>query len=59
MLFEGEFDERDVVIAQRAYPGRQVLLAPGGSIEIHPANPRPARLLLEMLATQDDRQGTD
>jgi hypothetical protein len=30
LLFSGEFDERDVEIAERTYPGRRVLLGPHG-----------------------------
>jgi len=33
----GEFDERDVEIAQRTYPGRRIVLTDDGMIEIHPA----------------------
>lgn len=36
-VFYGEFDERDVEIAQRAYPGRRIVLHEGGALEIHPA----------------------
>jgi hypothetical protein len=35
-LFSGDFDERDVEIAQRAYPGRRVVLTASGDIEIYP-----------------------
>lgn len=38
LVFSGDFDNRDVEIAQRAYPGRQVVLNQGGGIEIHPAS---------------------
>ncbi|MBF6507561.1 hypothetical protein IU422_07365 [Nocardia farcinica] len=41
LIFSGEFDERDVEIARRAYPGRQVVLNDGGGIEIHPASDTP------------------
>ncbi|TCO44203.1 hypothetical protein [Actinocrispum wychmicini] len=41
LVFSGEFDHRDVEIAQRAYPGRQVVLNEGGGIEIHPGNVPP------------------
>ncbi len=36
LLFYGEFDERDVVIAERTYPGRRVLLGPDGALEVYP-----------------------
>jgi hypothetical protein len=37
LVFSGDFDHRDVEIAQRAYPGRRVVLNDGGGVEIHPA----------------------
>lgn len=41
ILFQGEFDERDVEIAARTYPGRRVVLSPFG-LEVRPA-PQPVR----------------
>ncbi|WP_157619871.1 hypothetical protein [Saccharothrix sp. NRRL B-16348] len=40
-LFYGDFDERDVEIAQRAYPGRRIVLTEEGHLEVHPGEPRP------------------
>lgn len=37
LVSQGNFDERDVEIAQRTYPGRQVFLNDSGNIEIHPS----------------------
>jgi hypothetical protein len=37
-VFHCEFDERDVEIAQRAFPGRRVILNEDHGIEIHPAH---------------------
>ncbi|MEV0697563.1 hypothetical protein AB0I53_06535 [Saccharopolyspora sp. NPDC050389] len=45
LIFSGQFDERDVEIARRAYPGRQVVLNSGGGIEIHPASDIPPESL--------------
>lgn len=36
-VFYGDFDERDVEIAQRTYPGRRIVLHEDGVLEIHPA----------------------
>lgn len=47
MLFTGNFDERDAAIAQRAYPGRHVLLNADRAIEVHPAGAVPPRSLLD------------
>jgi hypothetical protein len=47
IVFSGQFDERDVATAQRAYPGRQIVLNEGGGIEIHPAADVPARSIIE------------
>jgi hypothetical protein len=49
MVFVGDFDGRDVEIARRAYPGRQVLLA-DGSLEVHPQSDIPARPLADTVA---------
>jgi hypothetical protein len=47
LLFTGTFDERDVAIAERAYPGRRVLLNADSSIEVHPAADGPLLSLLD------------
>jgi hypothetical protein len=47
LMFSGEFDERDVVIAGNCYPGRQILLNAEGGIEVHPAGD-PAVTVAEM-----------
>ena len=49
MVFTGEFDGRDAEIAQRTYPGRQVLLT-DGALEVHPQSDVPARPLAETAA---------
>ncbi|WP_018351873.1 hypothetical protein [Longispora albida] len=36
LVFSGQFDERDVETAQRAYPGRRVQLGPDNGIEVYP-----------------------
>ncbi|GAA2781963.1 hypothetical protein [Crossiella cryophila] len=38
LIFQGLFDERDVQIAARAYPGRRVVLGSDNCLEVHPAN---------------------
>ncbi|MGW5657221.1 hypothetical protein [Streptomyces humi] len=38
LLFYGDFDERDIAIAQRTYPGRRVLLNADCGLEVHPAD---------------------
>ncbi|MCE7011587.1 hypothetical protein LWC34_53565 [Kibdelosporangium philippinense] len=52
-VFQGQFDERDVAIAQGAYPGRQIVLNESGGIEIHPAAVPPRSIfdtIMEQLA---------
>jgi hypothetical protein len=46
LVFTGSFDERDVQLAQRTYPDRQVILYKG-NIEVHPAGSSPPRSILE------------
>lgn len=36
LIFTGKFDQRDVEIAQRTYPGRRVQLGPDNGLEIYP-----------------------
>ncbi|MFJ6592962.1 hypothetical protein ACIQPP_19560 [Streptomyces violaceusniger] len=46
LVFSGAFDERDVITAERTYPGRRVLLNADASIEVHPAGVgRPTSLI--------------
>ena len=47
LLFTGDFDERDVIVAERTYPGRRGLLNADGGIEIHPASPGQPRSILD------------
>ncbi|MFF1359932.1 hypothetical protein [Streptomyces sp. NPDC058297] len=47
MYFYGEFDQRDVEIAERTYPGRRVLVNRAGDLEVHPGGADPARSLLD------------
>jgi len=47
LLFTGDFDDRDVVTAERTYPGRRVLLNSDGDIEVHPAGPGRPRPLAD------------
>ncbi|ONI76955.1 hypothetical protein ALI144C_33075 [Actinosynnema sp. ALI-1.44] len=49
IVFTGQFDERDTVIAQRTYPGRHVVLNEDGGVEIHPAGENPPRSILEAV----------
>ena len=44
LIFSGEFDERDAVIARRAYPGRVVQIDSGGGLWVHPSTGPAARL---------------
>ncbi|MFG2794019.1 hypothetical protein [Streptomyces sp. NPDC048419] len=37
LLFTGDFDERDLAIARRTYPGRRPVLNVAGGLEVHPA----------------------
>jgi hypothetical protein len=46
-MFTGQFDQRDVEIAQNCYPGRRVLLNSAGGIEIHPGGSEPLRPILD------------
>ena len=52
LVFSGEFDQPDVAIAERTYPGRRVILNNGGGIEIHPAGDTPARSIFETFTEQ-------
>jgi hypothetical protein len=36
-VFQGNFDQRDVEIAQRTYPGRRIVINEDGGLEVHPA----------------------
>ncbi|MFE2738324.1 hypothetical protein [Streptomyces sp. NPDC059349] len=46
LYFTGSFDEWDVVIAERTYPGRRALINREGALEVHPAGPgRPQSVL--------------
>jgi hypothetical protein len=55
LVYSGQFDERDVVTAQRTYPGRQVILNAGGGIEIHPASEAAPRSIFETFTENVDR----
>lgn len=37
LIFQGEYDRRDVETARRTYPGRHIVLNSGGGLEVHPA----------------------
>jgi len=37
LIFVGDFDERDLDTARRAYPGRRPVLNGDGGLEVHPA----------------------
>ncbi|MFJ4649706.1 hypothetical protein ACIP5Y_00370 [Nocardia sp. NPDC088792] len=43
LVFTGrdQFDDRDVAIAERTYPGRRILLNDTGKLEVHPAGNTP------------------
>jgi hypothetical protein len=56
IVFCGQFDERDVVTAQRTYPGRPVVLNESGGIEIHPADIAPPRSIFETLIERLDQR---
>jgi hypothetical protein len=47
LVYSGDFDERDVEAARRAYPGRQIVLNEGGGIEIQPAGTTDARSIFD------------
>jgi hypothetical protein len=53
LVFTGEFDERDVVTAERAYPGRRALLNADGSIEVHPAGTGSPTPLIEASSSEE------
>ncbi|WP_020670044.1 hypothetical protein [Amycolatopsis nigrescens] len=55
-VFHGRFDQRDVEIAQSAYPGRQVLLNEDGGIEVHPSGSTPARPLADTYSERGARR---
>ena len=55
MLFVGEFDCRDVEIAERTYPGRQILLNEDGCLEVHPWSEVKARPLADTAAERRAR----
>ncbi|WP_432171200.1 hypothetical protein [Streptomyces sp. 1222.5] len=37
LVFTGDFDERDLETARRAYPGRRPVLNADGGLEVHPS----------------------
>ncbi|WP_395577292.1 hypothetical protein [Streptomyces sp. BK79] len=39
LVFVGDFDERDLATARRAYRGSRAVLNADGGLEIHPAGP--------------------
>ncbi|MGW6361954.1 hypothetical protein ACWFR5_43990 [Streptomyces sp. NPDC055092] len=41
IYFYGEFDQRDVEIAERTYPGRRVLVNRAKGLEVHPGGAGP------------------
>jgi hypothetical protein len=46
LVFVGDFDERDLATARRAYPGHRAVLNADGGLEVHPAGPgQPAPLV--------------
>ncbi|WP_328541167.1 hypothetical protein OHT17_50970 [Streptomyces sp. NBC_00371] len=47
IYFYGEFDQRDIEIAQRTYPGRRVLVNRAKDLEVHPGGASPARSVLD------------
>jgi hypothetical protein len=51
-VFQGQFDERDVVIAQGACPGRHIVLNESGGIEIHPAGTVAPRSVFDTIMEQ-------
>ncbi len=57
LVFSGEFDERDIVTAQGAFPGRRIVLNEGGGIEVHPAGEGLPRSIFE-TALERLRSGT-
>lgn len=57
LVFSGQFDDRDVRIAQSAYPGRQVVLNEDKGIEIHPASDTPPRSVLDTFVERLQTQG--
>lgn len=50
LYFTGSFDERDVVIAERTYPGRRAMVNRGGDLEVHPAGPGAPQSVLDTYA---------
>ena len=61
LQFTGQFDHRDVEIAQRAYPGRVVLLNESLGIEVHPASDDPPQTVHEKYyrARLEQRYGVE
>lgn len=47
LYFTGSFDERDIDIAERTYPGRRALINAEGALEIHPGGPGQAQSILD------------
>lgn len=48
LVYSGDFDERDVETASRAYPGRQVVLNEGGGIELQTAGSGEPRSIFDL-----------
>lgn len=59
LVFSGQFDERDVRIAEGTYPGRQVVLNEDKGIEIHPASDTPPRSVLDTFLERLRNPHTD
>ncbi|WP_199546310.1 hypothetical protein [Streptomyces sp. N35] len=43
----GQFDERDIATAERAFPGRRGLINANGDLEVHPAGTSPLESILD------------
>lgn len=48
LYFEGSFDERDIAIAERTYPGRRALVNREGALEVHPGGPGTPRAVTDL-----------
>ncbi|WP_338704348.1 hypothetical protein V2W30_41250 (plasmid) [Streptomyces sp. Q6] len=59
VYFYGEFDERDVQVAERAYPGRRALINRANDLELHPGGTARLRSVLEVdsAASTDNSAG--
>ncbi|MFZ3562802.1 hypothetical protein [Streptomyces sp. BH055] len=59
IYFYGAFDERDVDIAERAYPGRRALVNEADDLEVHPAGPGEPHSVLDLTDAEREARAQE